>query len=156
MRTHPECGQAVEALFKRIAGDDRDAYAFLGSFDEYFESVTAFVASDNHNQLDFVALLARTNTVYSLPFFIRNGHFLHLPIQQAFNSLADGLAWRSHPEDWRRQWGEICSLAIVDVIMAVANLKLGFADAREISGKVKEIAWACRDTRNLAKTDIPS
>lgn len=140
-------------MFKRICGEDRDAYAFLVAFDQYFEDVTDFVTQEAHNQMDFVALLARTNTVYSSPFYVRNGHFLHLPIQLAFNSMADAMAWSNHPQDWRRQWGEICSLAIVGVVLSVANLKLGFAETREISGKVKELAWA---SRGLAKESNPS
>lgn len=149
MTRHPELGTSVDLLFKRICGDDRDAYAFLVAFDQYFEDVTEFVTQENHNQMDFVALLARTNTLYSLPFFILNGHFLHLPIQQAFNSLADGLAWRDHPEQWRYQWGQICSMSIVEVVLAVSNLTLGFVETRKISPRVRELAVA---TRSLAST----
>lgn len=144
MRKHLECGQSADALFKRVANGDIEAYSFLVCFDEYLEDVAAFVMSDKKNSPDFVALLARTNTVYSLPYFIRNGHFLHLPIQQAFNSLADGMAWRESPDEWSKQWGEICSLAIVEVILSVASLKLGFADTRKISAEAKELAWASR------------
>lgn len=142
MKRNIEIGKEVDNLFRKVANGEAEAYAFLCSFDEYFEDVTAFVVSDKKTATDFVALLARTNTVYSLPYFTRHGHFLHLPIQQAFNALADGLAWKESPDAWRKQWGKICSLAIVDVILAVAHLKLGFSDARKISPEVRELAWA--------------
>jgi hypothetical protein len=145
MRKHIELGASADKLFIRIADKDVDAYAFLCSFDEYYEDVGKFVVAENKTPNDFVTLLARTNTVYSLPFFIRNGHFLHLPIQQAFNSLADAFAWREHPDEWRRNWGDICALGMVEIVLSVANLKLGFVEARKLSPEIRELAWAARN-----------
>lgn len=128
MRKHPELGTKTDLLFKRASGGDESAYAFLCVFDEYFEDVVGFIKKGPHREPEFVQLLARTNTVYSLPFYVRNGHFLWQPIQQAFASL------RHDP----------APLCMARIAMAVANIKLGFVEAQKLDVELRETALAAR------------
>lgn len=128
MRKHPETGAKVDLLFKQISDGDLAAYTFLCVFDEYFEDVMKLLAFGNKDQGALVQMLARTNTLYSLPFYVRNGHLLHLTIQQAFDSLAH----------------DYSPLCFAVVILAVANLKLGFEGARKLSPEIRQVAYASK------------
>jgi hypothetical protein len=120
---HPETKQALAKLYQRAANGDGNAYAFLQSFDQYFRDITAFAENPSKQSSDFIQLLARTNTVYSLPFYAANAGFLYLTVQRAIETFADGLKWRDHAETWKAQWSEQSRFALSQVVLAVATLR---------------------------------
>lgn len=99
-------------LFKLASGDDPDAMVFLTRLEQHMADVGHFVVSSSKDAHQFISLMARTNTVFSLPFYVRNAPHLHLPVLKALNLLPNSDA--------------------LPVAMDVAFLKLGFADARKL------------------------
>ncbi len=88
-----------KVLAQAAAGDPL-AFQFLTIYAEYFRDCLEFAIKapslppTHARAAEFIALLARTCTVHSLPYHARNAHFLYLPIQQAFLSLVN--AARGH------------------------------------------------------------
>lgn len=149
MKDHLECGPRVQQLYREACGGDADALTFLNRFDEYFEAVVKFIETGNRSMRDFMELLAKTNTLYSLPFYARHALALQLPVLQALNGLADGLAWQTNGEDWKRQWGETARIGMVELTLAVATMQVGFSGARKLSAEVREMGWATRGTETM-------
>jgi hypothetical protein len=97
-------------LLKKAAGNDPDeALRFLLRVDEWLTDVWQFTDHGPHSPTQFISLLARANTTLSLPFYVRNAPFLQLHVSQA-----------------------LMSRSLSELVIAVATLKLGFAEARKL------------------------
>jgi hypothetical protein len=141
--------QALD-LFKKASGGDAEALIFIVRFDEYMDDVTEFVCRGPYNPTVFLKLLARTNVLYSLSFYVKHAPFLQLHVNQVLMGLADGLDGQNSHEEWRRNWSEVSKLAFVELILAIATIKLGFNGARELSYALRHLAWASRTSLTKA------
>ena len=109
-------------LFKLVSAGDQDAFVFLTRLDAHMAEIGQFLVSENKNPHDFIALMARTNTVFSLPFYVRYAPQLYVSVMSA-------LDFPSGP-------------TIAPVMDAVSFLRLGFAGNRKLVADLKASALA--------------
>lgn len=143
-----ETRHALEKLLMRASCADLDAYNFLCSFTQYFHDIVDFIESVDPSTFkisSFLPLLARTCTVYSIPFYSRNAHFLHVPIQRAISNRALATAWKDHGQEWKREQARTLRLSISEVILAVAEIKsMPFSEKQQLAVDLLELLSAPR------------
>ena len=142
MRSQIETKAEVEKLFAAASGGDRDAYNFLLAFDLYVEEIEALLQAPS-NHTEFIRLLAKTSSIYTLPFYVRNAPMLQLTITEALQGMLESQTVKGG-EPWLVQWAEYSGAAMARVVMAVAMVKIGFEKASELRQTVRELAWATR------------
>ena len=140
--SHPETERAINQLLIEASGNDKSAYQFICEFSIYLDQVNDALSGRKASNHNLIALFAATNILYSLPFYTRNAQSLQLPVLALFNELGDALKWRNSPEGWKRQWSDISEMSMINIVIAVANLTVGFTKSQEISISLKELVWA--------------
>lgn len=125
----------MKEIYQTAANGDADALAFLLNFEDYLRAVEEFITVESGSQpspntnRSFLHLLAKTNFVYSMPYYQRNSMFLYVTVQSILNGIASASDAR---------WSYRAMMR--DMVFAVANLKLGFLKARELGIAVDESA----------------
>ena len=101
----------MRKIYESAANGDAEAMAFLVAMDDYFKAADAFMALEPKSATEFLHLLARTNAIFSSPFYQNHCRALYMTVQQAF--------------------AEWC-YPMEDIVFAVACIKVGFERAREL------------------------
>lgn len=120
-------GMTKSELFKLVSAGDQDAFVFLTRLDAHMAEIGQFITSGNKNPHDFIALMARTNTVFSLPFYVRNAPQLYVSVMRALNTESGS--------------------EVTPVAVAAAYLKLGFAETRKIGADLEASPLANADEK---------
>ena len=139
MKSNPLVGLKVSKIYELAAGKNFDALNFLNAFDLYFEEIERFVSSPRQDESGFIKILAQTNIIYSMPFYVSNAHLLQVPVVQLFNELADSIAFKTSTEQWKRSMSQFCGIGLSNVVISIALICGGFELCRQISPQVKEL-----------------
>lgn len=99
-------------LFKKASGGNKEALRFLTAVYEHFDKMHTFIVEKRQNPHDFIALMAETNLVFSLPFYSKHAHELHVSVWRVVQGL-----------------GKEVSFSLVS---DVAFITLGFEGARKM------------------------
>ena len=142
MRSQIETKAEVDALFREASGGDQDAFVFLIAFDRYLEEIQELLVSPP-NPTDFIRVLAKTATIYTLPFYVRNAHSLQLTAVEALQGLLEAHTTKAG-EQWQVEWAHYSGLASAKVVTAVALLKIGFDKTSELRQTIRLVAWSTR------------
>lgn len=142
MRQNIETGGKIDELFRKASGGDIAAYSWLCEMDVYIEKIQEFLDSRSNDPHQLIALFAATNLIYSMPFYSGNAQALRVSVIALLHEISDSIAWANHHETWKKRWSENSKLSFTSIVVAVATMKIGFVAAREISVRLKELAWA--------------
>ena len=99
-------------LFERASGGNKEAIQFLSAAYEHFDKMHEFIKEGRKDNHEFIALMANTNKVFSLPFYVKHSSELHISVLRVVHLLAS----------------EVSESLVFDV----ALLTLGFAGARKL------------------------
>lgn len=74
-------------LFKTASGDNQEALRFLTAVYEHFDRMHKFIVEKRTNPHDFIDLMAETNQVFSMPFYVKNASQLHVSVWRVVQGL---------------------------------------------------------------------
>lgn len=99
-------------LFERASGGNKEAVQFLNAVYDHFAAMHKFIDEKKQDPHEFIALMAKTNQCFSMPFYVRNAEALQISVLRVVNGLDEGSSY--------------------SLVFDVALLRLGFEGARKL------------------------
>lgn len=109
-----------KALYSKACNGDAEAMLFLFQFENYVESIRAFLTSGSNDPQQFIQLMAKSNFVFSCPWYVKHAGVLYLVCQRAIGLILGG-----EPMN--------------EIVIGVATLRLGFKEAQELVAVSKDV-----------------
>ena len=103
-------------LLKAVCANDAHALTFLVQAHIYFLTLRKFLVEHSKDPHGYISLMAQTDTVFSLPYFVRHADTLKLVVLRALTD-ADPM---------------------LPIVESVAILQLGYDGARKLLAKAAE------------------
>lgn len=103
-------------LFDRASGGNQDAYRFLCAAYEHFWAMHNFIKEKKQDPHEFIALMAKTNQVFSLPFYAKHADELHVSVERVIVGLDKDVSF--------------------GLVTDVAFITLGFDGARKLLAEI--------------------
>lgn len=95
-------------LFEKASGGNKEALQFLNAVYDHFAAMHKFIDEKKQDPHEFIALMAKTNQCFSLPFYVRHADALQLSVLRVVNEPSSSL------------------------VFDVALITLGFEDTRKL------------------------
>lgn len=134
-------GDQIKKVYELAANKNIEAFNFLNFFHDYVHGIDDLIDNKERDPEKFLALLVKANLLYSMPYYTRHAHRLHLLVAQITNAYADSVAWEKD-DKWKGKWADVLRFAGNDMVLAVAFIEGNFDAMRKLSPILKEIAWS--------------
>lgn len=76
-------------LFEKASGGNKEALQFLNAVYDHFSAMHKFIDEKKQDPHEFIALMAKTNQCFSLPFYVRHADALQISVLRVVNGLVE-------------------------------------------------------------------
>lgn len=130
----------VHEIYELASNGNVEALNFLEFFHAYCHDIDDFIDNKERDPEKFVSLLIKANLLYTLPYWTRHAHRLHMIVAKITSDFADAVRWEKDSTEWKRRWADVLRFAGNDMVLAVAMIEGGFTTMRKLSPVLREIA----------------
>lgn len=128
-----------------LANGNASAAEFLCLWALYCHAIDDVVDGDTKDAEGVIRSFTLAPLVFGHPFYIENISALRVVTLLVSNMYADGEAWKSADEHWRRQFADSYRHAGNEMVFAVALICGGYEHLRSVSEMQRTI---CYDTQH--------
>lgn len=105
-------------LFEKASGGNKEASNFLCVAYRHFWQVRQFITDGKKDPHEFIALMAKTNQCFSMPFYVRYADALQISVLRVVQGLSEEVSY--------------------SLVADVAFITLGFEGARKLLDELKK------------------
>lgn len=129
-----------EKLLKQACCEQPEAMDFVWNhLIPYCTEVDDIVDGETKDPDQICTTFARAILLFTHPFFLKNISVFRQLMLNVTLAYADSAVWEKSDESWKREWSDHYRHIGVELVLAVAMICGGYANAQKLSREYREI-----------------